>query len=543
MRRSLSQSATGAVDWAAIQATERKVAHNKFRLAKSGLVQACTRESACPSHARFRAAYYTCVFMSHYLAIDLGAESGRALLGSLSGGKLSVEELHRFPNTPVRVPGALYWDILRLWHEIQHGIAVATRERKLTLDGIGVDTWGVDCALLGSDGLLLDNPRHYRDARNNGVMEKLFEVVPRDQVFGYTGIQFIQINTLYQLYSMRLSAAPALGVAARMLNIPDLFNYWLTGVAKSETTIASTTQFFNPESMTWATELLQRLKIPTEMLCPIVPPGTLLGKTIEPPHTPVYATAGHDTAAAVVAVPAGGGNESGTNWCYISSGTWSLMGLELDRPVIDAQTLAANYTNEVGVSGKIRFLKNIAGLWLLQECRKAWTLEGTEYSYEHLTRLASEARPFSAAIDPDAFLEPGGMPAQIAAYCRRTGQAPPATHGEFARAILESLALRYRNVLENLEALTGRKIDVIHIVGGGSRNALLNRFVADCTGRRVVAGPSEATAIGNILVQAMGAGELANLAEARAVVRNSFELTTVDPHPSPEWERAYQRYF
>jgi rhamnulokinase len=477
--------------------------------------------------------------MSHYLAIDLGAESGRALLGSLSGGKLSVEELHRFPNTPVRVPGALYWDILRLWHEIQHGIAVASRERRLTLDGIGIDTWGVDFGLLGPDGLLIDTPRHYRDARTNGVMDRLFKVVPRDQVFGYTGIQFMQLNTLYQLYAMRLSGSPALAAAAQMLNIPDLLNYWLTGVARSETTIASTTQFFNPATMTWATELLDRLKIPTGMLCQLVPPGTLLGKMIEPPHAPVYATAGHDTAAAVVAVPA----ERGDNWCYISSGTWSLMGLELDRPVIDARTLAANYTNEVGVSGKIRFLKNIAGLWLLQECRKAWALEGREYTYEQLTRLASEARPFAAAIDPDAFLEPGDMPAQIAAYCHRTGQAPPATDGEFARAILESLALRYRNVVENLESLAGRKIDVIHIVGGGSRNALLNQFVADCTGRRVVAGPSEATAIGNILVQAMGAGELADLAEARAVVRNSFELTTVDPRPSPEWERAYQRYF
>ena len=477
--------------------------------------------------------------MSHYLAIDLGAESGRALLGSLSNGKLSVEELHRFANTPVRVPGALYWDTLRLWHEIQQGIAVASRERKLTLNGIGIDTWGVDYGLLGADGLLIDSPRHYRDPRTNGVMEQLFKVVPRDQVFGYTGIQFMQLNTLYQLYAMRQSGSPALGAAARLLNIPDLFNYWLTGVAKSETTIASTTQFFNPKTMTWAVELLERLDLPSRILSEIVPPGTRLGNMLEPPHTPVYATAGHDTAAAVVAVPAG----SGDNWCYISSGTWSLMGLELDGPVINAQSLAANYTNEVGVSGKIRFLKNIAGLWLLQECRKAWKLEGRDYSYEDLTRLATEARPFSAAIDPDAFLEPGEMPAKITAWCRRKGQTPPATDGEFARAILESLALRYRNVMENLEALAGRKIDVIHIVGGGSRNSLLNQFVADCTGRRVVAGPSEATAIGNILVQAMGAGELANLDEARAVVRNSFELTTVEPHASAEWERAYQRYF
>jgi rhamnulokinase len=426
-----------------------------------------------------------------------------------------------------------------LWHEIQHGIAMAWRDRKLTLDGVGIDTWGVDYGLLGADGLLIDMPRHYRDARTNGVMDRLFEVVPRDQVFGYTGIQFMQLNTLYQLYAMHLGGSPALGAAARLLNIPDLFNYWLTGVAKSETTIASTTQFFNPKTMTWSGELLERLGIPAGILTEIVPPGTRLGNMLDSPHAPVYATAGHDTAAAVVAVPA----EGGDNWCYISSGTWSLMGLELDAPVINAQSLAANYTNEVGVSGTIRFLKNIAGLWLLQECRKAWKLEGREYSYDDLTRLAEGARPFSAAIDPDAFLEPGDMPAKIAAWCRGKGHTPPATDGEFARAILESLALRYRNVVENLEALAGRKIEVIHIVGGGSRNSLLNQFVADCTGRRVVAGPSEATAIGNILVQAMGAGELANLDEARAVVRNSFELTTINPHPSAEWERAYQRYF
>jgi rhamnulokinase len=476
--------------------------------------------------------------MSHYLAIDLGAESGRALLGSLKGGKLAVEELHRFPNTPVRVPGGLYWDTLRLWHEIQHGIAVASRERKLKLDGVGIDTWGVDYGLLGSDGKLLDMPRHYRCARTNGMMEQLFEEVPRAEVFGYTGVQFMQLNTLFQLYAMRVQKAPALTMAHRFLNMPDLFNYWLTGVDKSEATIASTTQFFNPETMTWATELLKRLDIPTEMLGEIVEPGTRLGPMLEAPHAPVYATAGHDTAAAVAAVPA----EDGKNWCYISSGTWSLMGLELDKPIINEQSLAANYTNEVGVDRKIRFLKNIAGLWLLQECRRAWMLEGAEYDYEQLTRMAAEARPFAATIDPDAFLEPGDMPSKIAAHCAQTGQAGPATHGEYARAILESLAVRYRQVLEDLEALAGRKIEVIHIVGGGSRNTLLNQFVADCTGRRVVAGPSEATAIGNILVQAMGAGELATLEDVRVVVRNSFELTTVDPHPSGEWERAYRRY-
>jgi rhamnulokinase len=485
-----------------------------------------------------RAEDYTDSFMSHYLAFDLGAESGRAMLGTLSGGKLAVEELHRFPNTPVRVLGALYWDTLRLWHEIQHGIGVAVRERKLALDGIGIDTWGVDYGLVGADGMLVDSPRHYRDARTNGVMEKLFETVPRDQVFGYTGIQFMQLNTLYQLYAQKLAGSPALGAARRLLNMPDLFNYWLTGVAKSEATIASTTQFFDPREMNWSMDLLKRLDLPGEILGEIVPPATLLGKMLEPPHAPVYATAGHDTAAAVAAVPA----EGGDNWCYVSSGTWSLMGLELDAPVIDEQSLALNYTNEVGVAGKIRLLKNIAGLWLLQECRRAWIEEGAEYSYEQLTRMAAEARPFTAAIDPDAFLEPGEMPSKIAGHCRKTGQGPPQTHGEYARVILESLALRYRAVLESLETLGKRKIEVVHIVGGGSRNALLNQFVADSTGRRVVAGPGEATAIGNILVQAMGAGELAGLDEVRAVVRNSFPLETVEPRPSPEWERAYQRY-
>jgi rhamnulokinase len=476
--------------------------------------------------------------MSHYLAFDFGAESGRALLGTLSGGKLQVEELHRFPNTPVRVMGGLYWDTLRLWHEIQHGIAVAVRDRKLALDGIGIDTWGVDYGLLGPDGSLCTNPRHYRDSRNNGMMEKVFALVPREEVFGYTGVQFMQINTLFQVYAEKVGGSGALAAARWLLSMPDLFNYWLTGQAKSEASIASTTQFFNPATMTWATELLKRLGIPSGILAPIVTPGTLLGKTLDAPHIPVYATAGHDTASAVAAVPSDGRK----TWCYISSGTWSLMGLELDAPIINEKSLAANYTNEVGVSGKVRFLKNIAGLWLLQECRRHWMEEGAEYSYEQLAKMAADARPFSAAIHPDAFLEPGEMPAKIAAHCAETGQSAPATHGEYARAILESLALRYRDVLENLESLSGQRVEVIHIVGGGSKNTLLNQFVADCTGRPVIAGPTEATAIGNILVQAMGAGELKTLSDIRIVVRNSFEPVTFDPHPSEEWENAYCQF-
>lgn len=475
--------------------------------------------------------------MGHYLAFDLGAESGRAIAGTLDRGTLAVRELHRFPNEPVRDAAALSWDTGRLWSEIQRGIQIAN-ESGFRANGIGVDTWGVDYGLLDRSGKLIETPRHYRDARTNGMMEAVFARVPREEVFAATGIQFMQFNTLFQLYAASLSSPETLARAERLLNMPDLFNYWLTGEARSEATIASTTQFFDPRTMTWATGLLARLGLPCKILCPLVTPGTALGRTLALPHTPVYATAGHDTASAVAAVPA----DRDADWCYISSGTWSLMGLELDRPVIGKESLALNFTNEVGAAGKIRLLKNIAGLWLLQECRRAWMAEGAAYSYEELARMAAEARPHTAAIHPDVFLEPGEMPRKIAEYCRSTNQQPPATHAEYARAILESLALRYRQVLESLETLVGRKIAVIHIVGGGSRNAVLNQFVADATGRRVVAGPSEATAIGNILVQAMGAGELDGLDQIRAVVRQSFPPAAVEPRPSAEWGRAYERY-
>ena len=469
--------------------------------------------------------------MRHYLAFDLGAESGRAMLGTLNAGRLTVEELHRFPNTPVRVFDALYWDTLRLWHEIQRGLAIAGHERRLALDGIGIDTWGVDFALLGEDGALADNPRHYRDARTNGVMEKVFAVVPRAEVFRQTGIQFMQFNSLYQLYALKLAGSPALAAARTLLFMPDLLNYWLTGVMSSELTIASTSQFYDPRRKTWATDLLERLGLPTGILPRIVAPGTRLGPLLDSVASaaglsavPVYAAGCHDTASAVAAVPA-----EGTNWCYISSGTWSLMGAELDEPVINERVLAGNLTNEVGAAGKVRFLKNIAGLWLLQECRRAWAIEGTEYSYDELVRLAGEAQPRRARIDPDAFLEPGDMPRKIAGHCRARGQTPPQTPGEFTRTILESLAERYRQVLESLESLAERRFDVIHIVGGGSRNALLNQLVADATGRTVIAGPSEATAIGNVLIQAIGAGELSGLAEARATVRSSFGADVYKP--------------
>lgn len=467
--------------------------------------------------------------MSHFLAVDLGAESGRVMLATLEGGRLSLEDLHRFPNVAVHLPTGLYWDSFRLFHEIVHGLAIAGRERKLEISGIGIDTWGVDFGLLGSDGALIDCPRHYRDSRTDGIPAKLFKVVPRAQVFDYTGIQSMQLNSLYQLYAMKLAGSPALAAAHRLLFMPDLLNYWLTGVRKSEVSIASTSQFYDPRTKQFATEIFDRLGLPASILPPLVETGSLLGPLradlAESTHlgpVPVYATAAHDTASAVAAVPA-----INSRWCYISSGTWSLMGVELDEPVINERSLELNFTNEVGAEGKIRFLKNIAGLWLLQECRRAWAEQGREYSYEQLAALAEQAGPAKAVLDPDAFLHPGQMPLKIAAWCRARELPVPETVGETCRTILEGLAARYTQVLDSLETVLGRRIEVIHIVGGGSRHQFLNRLVANATGRKVIAGPTEATAIGNVLVQAIASGELKNLAEGREVVRRSFDLEEV----------------
>jgi rhamnulokinase len=473
--------------------------------------------------------------IKRFLACDIGAESGRVILGTLADSALSIEELHRFPNEPVQLPAGLYWDTPRLFHEMLKGFRVAGHERKLTIDGIGIDTWGVDFALLDRDGALCDNARHYRDVRNHGMLEKLFAVVPREQIFRDTGIQFMQINSLCQLYAQKLQNAQSLEAADTLLFIPDLLNYWLTGEKAAEVTIASTSQFYDPQRKTWSTRLLQQLGLRTDILPRLIEPGTQLGTLLPQVEqqtgvhgssrgVPVYATASHDTASAVAAIPA----ESG-HWCYISSGTWSLMGVELDHPIIDDRSLAHNFTNEAGVQGTTRLLKNIAGLWLVQECRRAWALEGHDYSYEELTAMASDAPVYAGHIDPDAFLEAGDMPERIARWCRSHSQPVPEGPAAMTRAILQSLATRYRQVLEILESLTGTTIDVIHIVGGGSRNRLLNQLVANTTGRTVIAGPAEATAIGNILVQAMGAGNLRDLSEARDVVRRSVQLETFRP--------------
>ncbi|HWC99550.1 MAG TPA: rhamnulokinase family protein [Candidatus Sulfopaludibacter sp.] len=468
--------------------------------------------------------------MSNYLAVDLGAESGRVMVGSLAGDRLALEELHRFPNQPVQLPSGLYWDAFRLFHEIIEGLRAAG-QRQLAPAGIGVDTWGVDFGLTGPGGGLIDCPRHYRDPRTNGVPEQLFARVPRSEVFDYTGIQIMAINSLYQLYSMSLAGSPALAGAERLLFMPDLLNYWLCGVQRAEVTIASTSQFYNPRTRRFETELFERLGMPAKILPDLIEPGEQLGSLL--PHlahetglgaVPVYVTAAHDTASAVAAVPA-----EGSEWCYISSGTWSLMGVELPHPVIDERTYNLNFTNEAGFGGRTRLLKNIAGLWLLQECRRAWMAQGETFTYQQLAAMAEESGPAAGVIDPDDFLQPGDMPARIDEWCRAHGIQPPRTKGETCRLILESLAHRYHQVLQGLESIAGHKINTIHIVGGGSRNRLLNQLVASVTGRKVVAGPVEATAAGNVLVQAIGAGEVADLEQARRIVRESFEIETFEP--------------
>ena len=478
-----------------------------------------------------------------FLAFDFGAESGRAMLGTLAGGKLTLEEKHRFPNPMGRLNGRLQWNLLGQWEQIKIGLA---NTAGVTLSGIGVDTWGVDFGLVGQNGEVLRNPVMYRDERTRGMMAEAFKLVPRDEIFKQTGIQFMEINTVYQLLAMQKQQPRIVEIAEQLLFVPDLFNYLLSGVAKAEFSIATTGQMVNPATRTWATAMLDKLGIPTRLLPEIVPSGTVLGDLLPDVaeecgvnRAPVIATAGHDTASAVAAVPA-----TGDNWCYISSGTWSLMGVELPAPLINEKTQKYNYTNEGGASGTIRLLKNIMGLWLVQECRRAFTRDGYDHSYSELTQMAGRAKPFAAIIDPDSapFGQPGMMPQKVTDFCKKTGQPEPSTRGASVRACIDSLALKYRQTLEGLEDILGRRIDVIHIVGGGAQNELLNQLTADVCGRPVVAGPVEATASGNILVQAIAVGAIKDLAAARQVVRNSFAVKRYEPKVTATTEAAYERY-
>jgi rhamnulokinase len=482
----------------------------------------------------------------NYVAFDLGAESGRAIVGSVADDRLKLEEVHRFPTGPTRVNGSLHWDALRFWNEIQTGLGKSAAAIRGDPAALGVDTWGVDFGLLDKDGVLLGNPYHYRDARTDGMLERAFSIAPRAEIYRRTGIQFMQLNSLYQLLAMAESGAPALQAARHFLTMPDLFNFWLCGRKANEFTNATTTQCYDPVRGEWALDLLEKFAIPSGMFGEIVQPGTVL-ETLRADvaaeagvgRVPLAAVGSHDTASAVAAVPA-----QGEDFIYLSSGTWSLMGIEIRTPIINEQSLAADITNEGGLNGTFRFLKNIMGMWLLQESRREWSRQGKTYSYDDLTRMAAEAPAFGSLVNPgDArFLGPDGMPGRIQAYCRLTGQPVPQGESQIARCILESLALEYRRVAGLLEALHGRRLPVIHIIGGGSRNRLLNQFTANATGCQVVAGPVEATAIGNILAQMLALGHIATSAEGRALVRRSFDVTAFEPGDKSGWDAAYERY-
>jgi rhamnulokinase len=482
-----------------------------------------------------------------FLAFDLGAESGRAVAGFFDGDKVRLEDVHRFASRSVRIVDTLCWDALGLFHELKQGLAAAVSAHGPDFAGIGIDTWGVDFGLLGRGDVLLGSPRHYRDHGNDGMLDAAFKIMSREQIFDHTGIQFMQFNTLYQLLALQRAQSPLLEKAETLLMMPDLLNFWFTGIKTTEFSVASTSQMVDPRTRAWAPDLLDRFNIPARLLTDIVPPSTAIGLLRADIAAeagcgpiPLIAPGEHDTASAVVAVPA-----STPDYAYISSGTWSLMGIETAEPRISKETRANNFTNEGGACGTIRLLKNIMGLWLVQECRRAEARNGRDHSYAQLAQSAADADPFVSLIEPDApeFLAPPDMIAAIGDFCDRTGQPRPTAIGATVRCCLESLALKYRWTLERLEEFRGAPIRVIHIVGGGTQNRLLCQLAADATGRPVTAGPVEATAVGNVLMQALGRGHIGSLEQARDVVRRSFPLETYEPSAQRDrWEAAYARF-
>jgi rhamnulokinase len=477
-----------------------------------------------------------------YLAFDLGAESGRAVLAHLQSGILTTEEVHRFPNEPVAYGGSLHWDVARLWFEVRTALA---RLGEVELASIGVDAWGVDYALLGESGDLLQNPYHYRDRRTEGIMEEVIGEVGREEIYEATGVQFMPINTLYQLFAARRQTPTLLEAAKYLLTIPDLFHYWLTGNAVCEFTNATTTQMVDPLKRQWAVGLMQRLELPASLPAPIVEPGSILG-TLLPDvvgdtslaDALVIAPASHDTGSAVAAISA----REGT--AFLSSGTWSLLGTELDSPVITPDALRLNFTNEGGVNGTTRLLKNVMGLWMLQGCRHCWAAQGHSYDYPELIEVAARETPFRHLVDPDdeSFLRPTDMLAAIDKFCIRTHQPVPQEPGAYVRAVLESLAFKYRVVLRNLEHVSGKRIEQIRIIGGGSKNRLLNQLTADSTGRRVLTGPAEATALGNVAIQILATGGASSLHDVRAIVDRSFPTEIFEPLETDQWHQHAERF-
>ncbi|WP_404309326.1 rhamnulokinase [Neorhodopirellula lusitana] len=482
----------------------------------------------------------------YYVACDLGAESGRVILGNVTDGKLVLEELHRFPNSAARIQGSLRWNVLGIFEELKKGLRKVA-DRNVLVSSLSVDSWGVDYVLFNQNQPMLSLPYQYRDSRTEGTYEPAIKKAGREKIFNETGIQFMSINTLYHMIADVQENSDVLEVADQFLTIADYLNYLFSGVASNEVSLASTTQMYNPTTGNWSDELIREFSLPAKLFPPIVPSGTRLGPLTDElrsetglQNVDVVATCSHDTGAAVAAVPA----EAGDDWAYLSSGTWSLIGVELPQPLINEKARTENFTNEAGFGGTTRFLKNIVGLWLLQESRRSWIRQGQEYGYGELNQLADEAEPFRSLVDPNnaAFMSPSDMPTAIVEFCQKTGQPAPETPGQFTRCILESLSLLYGQTLDTLEGLTDRKITKLHIVGGGSQSTLLNQFAANATGRTVMAGPVEATAVGNVLIQAVALGDLDSLSSIRELVRKSFPIETYHPDSSAQWQEARQRF-
>ncbi len=486
-----------------------------------------------------------------HLAVDMGASSGRVLAGQLNGGRFELKEVHRFWNGPIRVHDRMYWDVLGLWKSVREGLQKAAEQWGDSVCSVGVDTWGVDFALLGPGDELLGNPRHYRDTRTVGGVERAFDTMPRAEIFAATGLQFIEINSLYQIIALSEQNRPLLDQAEDFLMIPDLFHWFLTGEKTNEFSDATTTQMLNPKTGQWSSEVLAAFNIPDKLFREPTHPGTNLGmlqrnvaEETGLKNASVIVPGSHDTASAVLAVPAQTAPSNKPDWCYISSGTWSLMGVEVPEPIINEKCLELNFTNEGGVGGTVRLLKNIGGLWLIQECRRVLAMQGREYTWDQMTKLADESSPLQSFVNPDApdFVAPVDMPNEIREFCQRTGQPVPKSDGAVIRCALESLAMRYRQVLGWLEELTGSQIKTIHIVGGGTQNEQLSQMAADACNRQVVAGPVEATAIGNAMMQAIAMGAVDSIASARKIIADSFAVKTYTPKTAEAWDEAFAKF-
>lgn len=484
------------------------------------------------------------------LAVDLGASGGRVVSGAFDGRLLELAEIHRFENGPVMLAGELVWDLVRLWREVMTGLRLAAERHGGAVKTVGVDTWGVDFAFLGGDGALLANPVCYRDARTRGMLAAAEAIVPRAEIFAATGLQFMEINSLFQLLVLEKRESTVLGAADRLLMIPDIFHWLLSGQASNEHTNASTSQCYDPQAHDWARGLLERFGLPSRVFGPLVEPGTSLG-ALRPEVAAETGLAGvqvvvpgtHDTASAVAAVPAAEPPSPRPDWCYVSLGTWALVGAELDRPLVTPACLARNFTNEGGIGGTTRLLKNVCGLWLVQQCRAAWQRAGKDWTWEQLTALAAEAPPLGTLVDPNhpSLVAPADMPEAIRALARDTGEPVPETTAAVVRTALESVAAAVRATLIELDELVGRRVSRIHVVGGGVKNALLCQMIADATDRPVLAGPVEATAIGNLLVQLLARDGAVDLRSVRAVVRDSFEITRFDPRDPARWAARLAR--